>query len=200
MVLWEIALGTAYFLGLKRTYRLALKLQRRLVSPNQPKIRLFLHRRTHAVFNAAITVHQNIQQRDIEVGRNLGNWILRWLDRMKPSAHIRGNPPGKSQLLCCSTGRQAVNPGQQPLGNQRPNNSKITDQEADRRFFSSAMNVRPKTFPTLAMMLRPMKAVGMSGQCRHVYSAPVLPKPCCRSDRFVGVFRKDIMQWMLQND
>ncbi|KAL1568881.1 hypothetical protein AAHA92_00432 [Salvia divinorum] len=25
MVLWEITLGTAYFLGLKRTYRLALK-------------------------------------------------------------------------------------------------------------------------------------------------------------------------------
>ncbi|KAM7491043.1 hypothetical protein LguiA_033964 [Lonicera macranthoides] len=43
MVLWEITLGTAYFLGLKRTYRLALKIQRRLISPKRPRIRNFLH-------------------------------------------------------------------------------------------------------------------------------------------------------------
>lgn len=41
MVLWEITMGTAYFLGLKRTYRLALKIQRRLICP---KIRQFLQR------------------------------------------------------------------------------------------------------------------------------------------------------------
>lgn len=44
MVLWEITLGTAYFLGLRRTYRLALKIQRRVVGPKHPKIRQFLHR------------------------------------------------------------------------------------------------------------------------------------------------------------
>lgn len=44
MVLWEITLGTAYFLGLKRTYRLALKIQRRLICPKYPKIRQFLQR------------------------------------------------------------------------------------------------------------------------------------------------------------
>lgn len=44
MVLWEITLGTAYFLGLKRTYRLALKIQRKLISPKHPKIRQFAHR------------------------------------------------------------------------------------------------------------------------------------------------------------
>ncbi|RVW74219.1 hypothetical protein CK203_055968 [Vitis vinifera] len=44
MVLWEITLGTAYFLGLKRTYKLILRIQRRLVGPNHPKIRHFLHR------------------------------------------------------------------------------------------------------------------------------------------------------------
>ncbi|KAJ9548794.1 hypothetical protein OSB04_021337 [Centaurea solstitialis] len=43
MVLWEITLGTAYFLGLKRTYKLALRIQRRLVHPKYPKFRLFLH-------------------------------------------------------------------------------------------------------------------------------------------------------------
>ncbi|KAL9301746.1 hypothetical protein AtNW77_Chr2g0256261 [Arabidopsis thaliana] len=44
MVLWELALGTAYFLGIRRTYRLALKTQRRLVSPKHPRIRDFMHR------------------------------------------------------------------------------------------------------------------------------------------------------------
>lgn len=44
MVLWEITLATAYFLGLRRTYRLALKIQRRLISHKHPKIRQFAHR------------------------------------------------------------------------------------------------------------------------------------------------------------
>ncbi|KAJ4942623.1 hypothetical protein NE237_014225 [Protea cynaroides] len=47
MVLWEITLTTAYFLGLKRTYRLALKLQRLLIGPHHPQIRQFLHRNLH---------------------------------------------------------------------------------------------------------------------------------------------------------
>ena len=47
MVLWEITLGTAYFLGLKRTYRLALKIQRRLISPKHPKIRQFVKGYAH---------------------------------------------------------------------------------------------------------------------------------------------------------
>ncbi|KAG7955869.1 hypothetical protein I3843_11G096400 [Carya illinoinensis] len=87
--------GYCVFLGLKRTYRLALKIQRKVISPKHPKIRQFLHRRTRAVFNVAVKVHHNIQERDIEVGRNVGNWILRWLDRMKPSAQIRGPCPGE---------------------------------------------------------------------------------------------------------
>ncbi|KAK9215021.1 hypothetical protein WN944_007024 [Citrus x changshan-huyou] len=44
MVLWEITLGTAYFLGLKRTYRLALRIQPRVISPKHPRIRQFVHR------------------------------------------------------------------------------------------------------------------------------------------------------------
>ncbi|RRT47631.1 hypothetical protein B296_00035692 [Ensete ventricosum] len=44
MVLWEMTVITAYFLGLKRTYRLALRIQRRLVGPNHPRIRQFLYR------------------------------------------------------------------------------------------------------------------------------------------------------------
>lgn len=48
MVLWEITLGTAYFLGLKRSYKLALKIQRRLVGPRHPKIRQFLQKYLHS--------------------------------------------------------------------------------------------------------------------------------------------------------
>ena len=44
MVLWEITLATAYFLGLKKTYKLALKMQRRVVSPKHPRTRQFLYR------------------------------------------------------------------------------------------------------------------------------------------------------------
>ena len=44
MVLWEITLGTAYFLGLKRTYRLGLRLQRKVISLKQPKTRQFVQR------------------------------------------------------------------------------------------------------------------------------------------------------------
>jgi hypothetical protein len=44
MVLWELTLATAYVLGLRRTYRLVLRLQRRLIGPNRPKIRDFAYR------------------------------------------------------------------------------------------------------------------------------------------------------------
>ncbi|KAK9218498.1 hypothetical protein WN943_007140 [Citrus x changshan-huyou] len=53
---------------------------------------LSLPTRVRAAFDVALKFHRNIQERDIEVGRNIGNWILRWLDRMKPSAQIRGPP------------------------------------------------------------------------------------------------------------
>ena len=54
MVLWEITLGTAYFLGLKRTYRLALRIQHRTVSPKYPKLRQFLHRSVPLLIHSSI--------------------------------------------------------------------------------------------------------------------------------------------------
>ncbi|CAI5510060.1 unnamed protein product [Closterium sp. Naga37s-1] len=92
MVLWELTLATAYFLGLKRTYRLALKIQKRVLLA-RPGIRDFAKRRTRAVFRVALTAVETIQHRDIEIGRSVGNFLLRFLDRMKPSAHIRGDGP-----------------------------------------------------------------------------------------------------------
>ncbi|KAK4364760.1 hypothetical protein RND71_016118 [Anisodus tanguticus] len=44
MVLWEITLGTAYFLGLKRTYKLFLRIQHKLFSPKYPRLRDFAQR------------------------------------------------------------------------------------------------------------------------------------------------------------
>ncbi|MBA0737110.1 hypothetical protein Gogos_010586 [Gossypium gossypioides] len=197
MVLWEITLGTAYFLGLKRTYRLALKIQRRIISPKRPTIRQFVHRRTRAVFDIALKVHQNIQQRDLEVGRNLGNWILRWLDKMKPSAQIR---PPSHQKPHHGTGsanmnitKQVNNSSKTPRSLQTPRNS-----EADRRLFSSSTYMLSKSLPTIAMMIRPPKAAGNMTQYRHLsINGPHTLR--LNYTRGEGVIRKDIMQWMLHN-
>ncbi|MBA0638061.1 hypothetical protein Gotri_013121 [Gossypium trilobum] len=197
MVLWEITLGTAYFLGLKRTYRLALKIQRRIISPKRPRIRQFVHRRTRAVFDIALKVHQNIQQRDLEVGRNLGNWILRWLDKMKPSAQIR---PPSHQKPHHGTGsanmnitKQVNNSSKTPRSLQTPRNS-----EADRRLFSSSTYMLSKSLPTIAMMIRPPKAAGNMTQYRHLsINGPHTLR--LNYTRGEGVIRKDIMQWMLHN-
>eukprot|EP00850_Spirogloea_muscicola_P003025 SM000012S25287 [mRNA] locus=s12:130476:131654:- [translate_table: standard] len=88
MVLWEITLTTAYFLGLRRTYHLVLKLQRRLLK-SSPTTRDFVRRRTRGVFQLALGAIKGIQERDISLGRNIGNRVLRFLDRLKPSAQIR---------------------------------------------------------------------------------------------------------------
>ncbi|KAL6544007.1 hypothetical protein OROGR_010504 [Orobanche gracilis] len=167
MVLWEITLGTAYFLGLKRTYKLALKLQRKLISPKHPKIRQFAQSfcaaRTRYAFDVALRVHTTIQERDIEVGRNLGNWILRWLDKIKPEAQIRGPP---------ASGTNAnVNVTKQLSHSRHLNNSKYNarsvDRESDRHLFTAARNVLPKPFPTIAMMMRPMRQSGQNIQYRQ---------------------------------
>ncbi|CAK9309525.1 unnamed protein product [Citrullus colocynthis] len=67
MVLWKIALATAYFLGLKRTFKLALKTQRRLIAPKHPRIRQFLRGQIRDVFHVTVKVHQTIQRQDVKV-------------------------------------------------------------------------------------------------------------------------------------
>ncbi|XP_022736449.1 uncharacterized protein LOC111289565 [Durio zibethinus] len=197
MVLWEITLGTAYFLGLKRTYRLALKVQRRVISPKHPKIRQFVRRRTHAVFDVALKFHENIQQRDLEVGRNLGNWILRWLDKMKPSAQIRApthqKPHHNAGNANMNIPKQVTNSSslKTPRSIQTPRNP-----EADKHLFSSSTNMWPKSFPTIAMMMRPTRVAGNMTQYRHlsISGTNTLGLNYARGE---GVIRKDIMQWML---
>lgn len=130
------------------------------------------HRRTRAVFDVAVQVHQNIQQRDIEVGRSLGNWILRWLDQIKPSAQISVPPMGK------------------PFSNTSNMTKHLTYsslQKTPGRFQRfSPRNIWPKPFPTIATIMRP----GTSIQYKRLSH---------RRGAFEGVIRKDIMQWMLQN-
>ncbi|XP_057510631.1 uncharacterized protein LOC130793010 isoform X1 [Actinidia eriantha] len=203
MVLWEITLGTAYFLGLKRTYGLALKIQRRLITPKHPKIRQFVKRRTRAIFDVALKVHLNIQQRDLEVGRSLGNWILRYLDKMKPSAQIRSHSAAKLPLSVSASTN---------MTKQLPNSSHLKttgnfqkfrtggDIESDRHLFTSSRNMWPKPFPTIAMMMRPAKPAGTNIQQRHLcFSGPDVSRLSQGRGGFEGVIRKDIMQWMVRN-
>ncbi|CAN1173593.1 hypothetical protein LINPERPRIM_LOCUS9376 [Linum perenne] len=197
MVLWEITLATAYFLGLKRTYRLALKIQRKVVSPKSPKIRGFLQRRTRAIFSAALSVHQNIQQRDLEVGRNLGNWILRWLDRMKPSAGIRPHDPTSTSSIHRIQQSNNSNNLKSSASNQTSKNG-----ESNRHLFSSYRATWSRPFPTITMMMRPPRPAGTTTQYRHFNGlGPAIfqPSPMVRASGFGGVLRKDIMQYLLQH-
>ncbi|XP_010509612.1 PREDICTED: uncharacterized protein LOC104786006 [Camelina sativa] len=193
MVLWELALGTAYFLGIRRTYRLALKTQRRIISPNHPRIRDFMHRRTHQIFDVALRVHKNIQQRDMEIGRNLGNWILRGLDRMKPSAQVilpKHKEPSidKAKRVLESTRFKPH------VNTQTPQN-----REVDRHLFMSLRNFRSKYPIASMMMIKPPRTTGTTTQYRP-YTAGVssMIQPIYARNGFNGVIRKDILQWMVQ--
>ncbi|KAI4364761.1 hypothetical protein MLD38_020814 [Melastoma candidum] len=198
MVLWEITLATAYFLGLKRTYKLALRIQRRLIGSNHPKIREFVQRRTRMVFDVAISVHQNIQARDIEVGRNIGNWILRYLDQMKPSARIRGPPSAKSHGNINSS-MTTSNQAKKPSYWKSPGSIETyKNEDSGRRMFTSSRLMWSRRFPTISMMMRSAKPAGNMTQYRHVTSTRGLEGPSSGypGERYGGVIRKDIMQWM----
>ncbi|ESQ52159.1 hypothetical protein EUTSA_v10017272mg [Eutrema salsugineum] len=193
MVLWELTLGTAYFLGLRRTYRLALKIQRRVVSTKHPRVRKFLHRRTHQIFDVALRVHKNIQQRDMEIGRNVGNWILRWLNRMKPSAQVL--LPKHTEPSIAKAKRLLESTRLKPHANtQTPQNT-----EAGKHLFLSLRNLRPKLSPTVSkmMMLKLPRPTGSTTQYRN-YSEFSLIKPIYARGGFNGVIRKDILEWMVQ--
>lgn len=191
MVLWEITLGTAYFLGLKRTYKLALKIQRKVVSPKYPKTRQFLHRRTRAVFDVAIKVHRNIQDRDIEVGRNVGNFILRCLDRMKPSAQIRNrsNLPSSG-----SSSKETMTKHATGTSNHKPpGHSGLFKKDSDRQFFTSS-----KPFPSISRMMIPPNPAGTTIHGRNLSTyTPETFRQNYRVNWSGSVIRKDIMQWML---
>ena len=162
-----------------------------------------LRRRTRAIFEVALKVHLNIQQRDLEVGRSLGNWILRYLDKMKPSAQIRSHSAAK---LPSSVSASTTMTEQLPNSSHRKTTGNFQkfrtggDIESDRHLFTSSRNMWPKPFPTIAMMMRPAKPAGTNIQHRHLcFSGPDVSRLSQGRGGFEGVIRKDIMQWMVRN-
>ncbi|XP_059275637.1 uncharacterized protein LOC132030149 [Lycium ferocissimum] len=195
MVLWEITLGTAYFLGLKRTYKLFLRIQRKLISPKYPKLRDFAQRRTRAAFDVALTVHRKVQERDIEAGRNLGNWILRWLDKMKPSANIRGSD---NNAITSAAKRHRIS-SHSPKADGFQNYGAGKDKgSSSRHLFTSARNTWQKAYPTISMMIKPRSPAGTNIQYRQFNT--VLPTSFKAMNHakhgFNGVIRPDILQWI----
>ncbi|EPS65137.1 hypothetical protein M569_09646 [Genlisea aurea] len=194
MVLWEITLGTAYFLGLKRTYRLALRIQRKLVGPNHPKIRQVFQSRSRVAFDLALRAHLAIQERDIEVGRSLGNRILRWLDKMKPEAHIRGPPPPPPpNSSATATQRNIPSQLHNRFSKQATTTRGGVDRESDRRrLFSVARSFWGKPFPSFSMTTKRISPPGII-QYRQIQHS-------LRSDqRFSfgnNVIRNDIKLWL----
>lgn len=225
MVLWELTLATAYVLGLKRTYRLALRIQRRLISSRHAALRQFVHRRTRNIFDIALRVHRNIQNRDIEMGRSVGSRILRWLDRIKPSANIRGSPSKLPAHETSSTKAVGARPctGVSSVDNKKAS----TDRQAGRDLFviskpvcmtdtgcfaslskdryngrlglSSNVGIRSLPLTTLSMWWQPVRQnIIAIGPCRNVsFSAPVTPELHLK-DISRGVIREDIAVWMQQ--
>lgn len=205
MVLWEITVATAYWLGIRKTYKLALKLQRRLIGPKHPRIRDFMHRRTRNVFDVALKVHKEIQNRDLSAGKSVGNFILRMLDRARPSAKIRGPPP------CENAGQKRVSAGSSSGDTTRhmqEMKSSKSNSGSDKLLFSQYVNRAP-----FAQMLsnrfigrrcpgiqdtrsvsghRPCTTGGLAWE----KSGTIIPTAWLGLPFEKAVFRSDIAQWM----
>lgn len=150
------------------------------------------------VFDVAISVHQNIQARDIEVGRNIGNWLLRYLDRIKPSAQIRGPPSGKTYSNTNSSTTIASQAKKTSYWKSPGSIETYKSEDSGRLKFTSSRLTWSRRFPAISMMMRSAKPAGNMTQYRHFTSFYGLDGP--RSDytgeRYNGIIRKDIMLWM----
>ncbi|KAA8522014.1 hypothetical protein F0562_012672 [Nyssa sinensis] len=126
--------------------------------------------RARVVFDAAIKIHRNIQERNIEVGRNFGNWIFRWLERMKPSAQISVSPPAKPRFGDNANGnmtKQFTNiSNQKTPGCFQRFGARSGDRDSDRHLFTSSTSVWPRACPGNAMLMQPAKPAGTSMQKR----------------------------------
>ena len=152
------------------------------------------YRRTRAVFDMAVRIHKHIQERDIEVGRNLGNWILRWLDKAKPSAEIRGPQLLHNTIVT----KQLTN----VLHKKTPSPAVRTIcslkngfRESGKHLFSSTRTMWRNRFPPITMMMP-----GINNQYRNmsIYGPQVF------KSKYVGfgsegVVRKDIVDWLVRN-
>ncbi|MCO5578949.1 hypothetical protein L7F22_032800 [Adiantum nelumboides] len=203
MVLWEITLATAYWLGIRKTYKLALKLQRRLVGRKHPRIRMNLAmplcRHTRNVFDVALRVHKEIQSRDLSAGRSVGNFILRFLDRARPSAKIR------------DAGQKKISAGSGTSDKGSTSKSIKSNTGPDKVLFSQYVNKSPLIQTTSNRV-----SVGIGRRCPGFQdtksvagdrpyitaglalekSGASIPIGWHGSPFEKGVFRSDIAQWM----
>lgn len=75
----------------------------------------------------ALNVHKEVQRRDISVGRNIGNRILRFLDRMRPQANIRGAEPPK--IDASSAQKKSIRPNTEKSNAKQANPSNKSDHQ-----------------------------------------------------------------------
>lgn len=126
------------------------------------------------------------------------NRILRCLNRIKPSAEIQGKPSQVGSVKTNATKQQITSSSshQTTPANSRKIGARSGDQESDKHLFSSTR----RSFPTIMhTMLHPTKQGGIT-QNRHLsFYSPQAFRMNYGGFGNGGVIRKDIMQWMLQN-
>lgn len=161
------------------------------------------NRRVRGVFDVAVNVHKTVQQRDIEVGRNLGNWILRHLDRMKPTAEIRSSTcriPTTTATTTTNNNKSSIlkRVTSFPLRYQKPI-FKTTETETKSRLLFTPLSIRPKSFPYLTSVMQQMRTPATNTQQFRLVSSQSTSVPISntRMSRFGCVFRPDISQWMM---
>lgn len=148
----------------------------------------------------ALKVHLKIQERDIEVGRSFGNWILRWLDKMKPEAQIRGSPPpgiSSSTNVIKQLKNNSSHLNKNNQGGLSKYNGRNMDKESDRHLFTAARNVWSRSFPTMSMTMKPS---GHSNSQYRQYGTGGSELFTVKYGKFgsAEVLRNDIRNWIMQ--
>ncbi|KAH7514966.1 hypothetical protein FEM48_Zijuj11G0146300 [Ziziphus jujuba var. spinosa] len=219
MVLWEIALVTAYFLGLRQTHRLSLTLVPRITSPKYPGGRRFLqgfltgvaysrikskifpfpNQRRGREFNVAFKVQRNIlQEKAKEVGWSSGNWIPSW---MKPSyqnrVHPPALPPSAGSSMSWTNQETSISFKLETHSSTQTFRNLVCDGHLFTRL-KSLWNNRP--YPGISMTMRlPKPTAGTMTQSKNLFinrPEAVRTLNYNRGGLEGGVIRKDIRQWI----
>lgn len=165
-----------------------------------------MHRRLRNVFDVALSVHKGIQSRDLSAGKSVGNFILRFLDRARPSAKIRGSPDAGQKRLPAGNGSgdkgTPTGNSQESKSNLGSHNRMLFSQFVHRAPFGQTISSRismgigrmcPGVQHTISHSgIRPCSTTGL------VWEKSGAAFPCSRlgSSFEKGVFRADIAQWM----
>lgn len=166
----------------------------------------------------ALNVHKEVQRRDISVGRNIGNRILRFLDRLRPQANIRGAEP---KLGASSAQKKAVRTNKAKSDAKQANPHNKSDHQNppytaylggqfgsslrsrfSNRFGRLTPKTRPPSIPVIAMGLwwQPVRknmtvALSKEASPAQIWRAdfPMLPRtPLAQNGFASGLMREDI--------